>query len=743
MPLSNPRKFPLILCSAICLVGCGGQRSTPVGEANPPALAAFVTPALTFPTQAPNPGGIGVERAFPGLRFFNPLLLTHSPDASDRIFVVEQRGDIRVFPNDDAAQSGDVKTFLDIRSKVTSGGEMGLLGLAFDPEFAQNGFFYVNYTTIGDVHTVVSRFSVDPNDPNRADPASEYELMRFQQPTNAHNGGMLAFGADWMLYISVGDGGGPQDVFAKAQDLTSIYGKILRIDPRQPSGGLPYTIPADNPLLGTPGAAGEIWAWGFRNPWRISFDRNTGELWGGDVGLSRREEIDYITKGGNYGWPVYEGNINRFNPGGLPPSLFEQPVVDYEHDLGGAAIGGYVYRGCCLPDLRGSYVYGDNASGRIWALVYKDGQLLSNEEIALVPKLTSFGEDEAGELYPVSHDGRIYRMVSLQPNGATFPNKLSETGLFTDMASMTPAPGVVPYEVNAPLWSDGADKKRWIAVPTANSIEFSPSGNWLFPKGTVLVKHFELPTLFDHEQGRLRLETRVLVYEELGWAGYTYKWQPGSQDAFLISDRVRETYGVSGHGRRSSLSPTDRDGLDPDMLQQTRSWTYPSRPDCLACHTESRGAVLGVRTLQLNGSKAGDQLSDWLSQDFFSTDIGASSQYPGMPNPLDHSADLEERARSYLDANCAQCHLPGGSTPVVMDLRYETPLAQTGTIDVTPQSATLGINNPAIIRSGDRHSSVLWKRLGTRGVHRMPPLGTERVDQAGLDMLGRWIDSLR
>jgi uncharacterized repeat protein (TIGR03806 family) len=722
-------------------MGCGGGSSSSL-EVEPGPQAAFVAPQLNFPTSGPNPRNVGIERAFPKLNFWNPVGFYHAPDGSDRVFIVELRGVIRVFENDDAADWPDVSNFLDIRSQVMSGAEMGLLGLAFDPDFVTNGYFYVNYTTTGDLHTVVTRFKVDPNNPDRADHSSELELLRFQQPTGNHNGGMMAFGPDGMLYIATGDGGLPQMDFAASQDLESLFGCILRIDVRQAAQGDPYSIPADNPLVGMPNVREEIWAWGFRNPWRFTFDPNNGDLWCGDVGLSAREELNLVVKGGNYGWPIYEGNKSRFNPTGLPPSLYDAPILDYDRDQGTAIIGGYVYRGSAIPELRGTYIFGDNGSGRIWGLLYNNGQIVSLTEFGLLPRLTTFGEDQNGEIYLLANSGTVYRVVSQQPSGASFPTKLSETGLFTDLAGMTPAPGVVPYGVNSPLWSDGADKQRWIAVPSANSVGFSAQGNWQFPKGTVLVKHFELPTVFNQAQGRIRLETRVLVHEELGWAGYTYKWLPGQLDALLIDDRVREEFTTTGRTRRSSFPTSLGDGLDPDTLAARQTWTYPSRPDCLSCHTDSRGRVLGVRTSQLNSVGAGDQLADWQGLDFFTSDIGASNQYSVLPNPRDPRADLEDRARSYLDANCSHCHMPGGGTPMAIDLRFETALSQTNAVNVTPTSVHMGIENPAIIRSGDRHGSVLWKRLETTEEFRMPPLGSERIDQAALDLLGRWIDSL-
>jgi glucose/arabinose dehydrogenase len=286
-----------------------------------------------------------------------------------------------------------------------SGGEMGLLGLAFDPNYAANGFFYVNYTTSqGGLHTVIARYQVTA-DPDVADAASETILLQYSQPFENHNGGCLAFGQDGNLYIAAGDGGGGGDPSGNGQSLTTVLGKILRIT----NTG---AIPGDNPFAGMGGGVrGEIWAYGMRNPWRFSFDRTTGDLWCGDVGQNAIEEIDLVVKGGNYGWNLFEGDQDYDNPGNVNIDTTERPIVTYTHSLGEAVTGGYVYRGTGVPSLVGSYVYADFGSGRIWALVYDGSNVVSNVEIAGVSTPSSFGEDFDGELYICSFSGNIYRFA--------------------------------------------------------------------------------------------------------------------------------------------------------------------------------------------------------------------------------------------------------------------------------------------------------------------------------------------
>jgi glucose/arabinose dehydrogenase/subtilisin-like proprotein convertase family protein len=394
---------------------------------------------LTFPiTGAAPPTSLQRVRAFPNLSFNQPVFLTHAGDGTDRVFVVEKRGVIKVFANNDAVTSA--ATFLDIRGPVSAGGENGLLGLAFDPNFAQNQKFYVNYTS--NSGTVIARYRAVAGT-NRADPNSAQVILRITQPYGNHNGGMIAFGPDNMLYIGMGDGGSGGDPQGHAQNRRDLLGAMLRINP---NNSTTYTIPSDNPFVNTGGGVrGEIWAYGLRNPWRFSFDRTSGALWAGDVGQNAVEEIDIIERGGNYGWNHREGNRN-YNGGG--PAGMKEPTYAYAQTLGRSVIGGYVYHGSRVPGLQGIYVYGDYTSGRIWSLKYRNGQVEFNREVTSVNQLCAFGEDEAGELYAVSHGGNLYKF---SPNGGTtttFPDRLSATGLFQSVASMTAAPGVIEYDVS-------------------------------------------------------------------------------------------------------------------------------------------------------------------------------------------------------------------------------------------------------------------------------------------------------
>jgi glucose/arabinose dehydrogenase len=355
--------------------------------------------------------------AFPSLTFPAPVGLQHAGDGTDRLFIVRQAGYIVVVEN--TPDATEAKTFLDIDSLVESGGELGLLGLAFHPSYDTNGYFYVDYTRASPLRTVISRFKVSASNPDSADPASEVVLLEILQPYTNHNGGQLAFGPDGYLYIALGDGGSGGDPGNRAQDRTTLLGKILRIDVDTPGDTLNYSIPPTNPYAGnTDGSREEIFAYGLRNPWRFSFDALTGAGWVGDVGQGEWEEVDTLTAGGNYGWRLKEGNHCYTPPTGCDtiPGLID-PVWEYSHSTGGCSItGGFVYRGAMNPSLVGKYLFGDYCSGKLWALDTNGaGEWTAVLLLDSPYSFTSFGIDRHNEVYICTASGRIYRIASLEP----------------------------------------------------------------------------------------------------------------------------------------------------------------------------------------------------------------------------------------------------------------------------------------------------------------------------------------
>ncbi len=394
----------------------------PVSAATPAPVEGSETAALPSPqptpTDAPQPTPpalrpLNLERAFPQLNFQRLTNLVQPANGDNRLFVTEQAGRVLAFANDH--NPAEASVVLDIRERVNdSGNEEGLLGLAFDPEFADHNFLYLYYSASSPRRSVVSRMAIAPG--GAADPDSELVLLEVEQPYSNHNGGELAFGPDGYLYIALGDGGSRGDPLGSGQNLGTLLGAILRIDVRDATAEEPYRIPADNPFVDTPGARGEIWAYGLRNPWRFSFDRATGELWTGDVGQNRFEEVDLVVRGGNYGWNTLEA-AHCFNPpSGCDPGGAIPPVLEYPINGGCSVIGGYVYRrqgpSEPLPSLYGAYVFADYCSGRVWAVRLTDGRLAEQTQLADTGlRITSFGEDRDGNLYILSQDSGIYRFA--------------------------------------------------------------------------------------------------------------------------------------------------------------------------------------------------------------------------------------------------------------------------------------------------------------------------------------------
>jgi glucose/arabinose dehydrogenase len=352
-----------------------------------------------------------LENAFPNLTFTQPVFLTHSNDGTNRIFIVQKNGLIKVFPNDPSVTSA--KTFLNLSSRIVTGGggdERGLLGMAFHPNYAGNGYFYVNYTQAGTGRTIVARYSVFSTNPDSANFNSELILLNIYQPFSNHNGGMLFFGQDGYLYIGMGDGGSFGDPGNRAQNLDSLLGKILRIDVDTTIGPQNYGIPPSNPFAGG-GGRPEIFAWGMRNPWRISQDSLTSMIWCGDVGQNSWEEVDIIENGRNYGWRIMEGAHCYNPPSGCNQTGLTLPIKEYSHTGGRCSItGGYVYRGSRRPELTGRYIYGDYCSREIWKLMYQGGVITEDAFLITAPAfILSFGTDQFNELHVLCDNGIIYR----------------------------------------------------------------------------------------------------------------------------------------------------------------------------------------------------------------------------------------------------------------------------------------------------------------------------------------------
>jgi len=671
---------------------------------------------------------LGVEKAFPHLPFTRPVEFTNAGDGSDRVFVVEQDGRIRVFPNRPDAK--EAKVFLDLRDVVRrEHNEEGLLGLAFHPDYRTNGQFFVFYS-VTPRGSAVSRFRVSKKDPDRADRDSEEKLLQFPKPYGNLNGGCLRFGPDGHLYISVGDGGLAGDPHANAQNLEVFNGKILRIDVDSKDGDKNYAIPKDNPFADRGvSVRGEIWAYGLRNVWRFSFDRSTGTLWAADVGQDRHEEIDIIERGGNYGWNIREGK-HPLDPKAerSPVGGFIEPVLDYPRVEGKSVTGGFVYRGRRLPELVGAYLYGDFVSGNVWALRWDGKKVTANPKIARTSLLISaFGEDEAGEAYFTAFDGFVYRFrtpAERARSGPAFPRTLTETGLFASVKDHTPAAGLIPYTVNVPLWSDGAAKDRFLILPDKGKVIFKEQDKWEFPIGTILVKTFSLNTDLEKPEEMRRLETRLWVHNPRGWEGYTYLWNEEQDEANLLADwPFTREFDV-----KTATGPVQRE------------WYFPSRSDCQACHTQNAGFVLGLNTRQLNrvhdyGKVKDNQIRVFERLGIFSGPLPKPSpDLEALPDWQAKSAPVATLARAYLDSNCSMCHSPGGrghAGGAAMDMRFHVALREAfpGKTDW--------------LKPGDPVRSLLLQRMKIRHANpQMPPLATNRVDDEAVDVIHQWIKQL-
>ena len=388
-----------LLALSTVLLECGGSSSSPA----PPAPAP--------PAAPPPPSGPLVLTLTPVLSGLNsPVDLQNAADGSGRLFVVEQQGQIRIVTNNSLVPT----PFLDITSLVDFGGEKGLLGLAFHPAYTQNRRFFVNYDRVlsGQMQTVIAEFQTSASNPNQADPNSQRILFTVNQPFPNHKGGQLAFGPDGFLYIGLGDGGSAGDPLGNAQNRQVLLGKMLRIDVDHTSPGLQYAIPSDNPFLNGVDR-GEVWAYGLRNPWRFSFDVPSGRLFVADVGQDKFEEIDILQKGGNFGWNIMEG-LHCFKPSsGCNMTGLILPITEYDHSQGDAVIGGYVYRGAAIPRLSGTYLFSDFESGTIWGLTENStGQWTRSQLIAGGRHISSFGRDEAGELYVLDYSGSLLRITA-------------------------------------------------------------------------------------------------------------------------------------------------------------------------------------------------------------------------------------------------------------------------------------------------------------------------------------------
>ncbi len=699
-----------------------------------------------------------ITTALGGIFFEQPVQIVFAPGETQRVFVVERPGRVSVVPD---ATNPTREVFLDLTAQTeTVNG--GLLSLAFHPRFAENGFFYVWGSTYvgGQRANRLTRFRVSATNPNRADLTTGTPLITQVTGPYGHDGGMLLFGPDGYLYLSVGDGDqNVPEIDASHQRIDrGFFGGIIRIDVDQRAGSLApnphpsvqagsYTIPADNPFVGansfngsavTPAAVRtEWWAVGLRNPWRMAFDTD-GRLWCADVGLLTREEINLISRGANYGWQYREGFVAGPRPDAPPAGAqFTDPIWDYGVTQGNSITGGLVYRGTRYPTLAGTYIFADFVSGRIWSLADNGTRPLAAAQVQQIASETGITgitvDPRTGELLFADFDSNVIKRLVANPNanGTPLPATLADTGVFSNVAALTPAPGVVPYAPNVSFWSDYARKTRWFALPdTTSTFGFKAQGAWTLPVGAVWVKHFDLELRRGVAASARRVETRILVKTADGIYGASYRWNDAQTNATLVAEG----------GGFQSFAITEAGGAT-----RTQTWTFPSREACTTCHTEKGGGALSFNTRQLNRATPGgsaNQLTQLATAGYLNlgslSDPGA---LPALTDSTDPSKPVEARARSYLDVNCAQCHQPGGTALGAWDARAATPLSLADIVN-GPLVATAVAPEERVIVPGDELHSMLPRRMAGAGVARMPPLGSNERDLAGESLIALWIAAL-
>jgi uncharacterized repeat protein (TIGR03806 family) len=690
------------------------------------------------------------EVVFAKVRFHEPLEIAALP-GTNRLIVAERRGPIYSFENEADAER---QLMLDVKRTV--------YGVVAHPKFADNGYIYV--TSIVDPTegaprgTRVSRFTVE-GDPPWAEAASEKVIIEW--PSGGHNGGCLRFGPDGYLYISTGDGSGIADQLVSGQDPSDLLGSVLRIDVDHPADDRAYATPEDNPFAKAKDARGEVWAYGLRQFWKFSWDAEADRLLGGDIGQDLWEEINLITPGGNYGWSVREGEAPYRPERPVGPTPMIEPILVQPHSEFRSITGGYVYHGERLPKLQGAYIYGDYDTGKIWGLRYDFGAKRVVENLQLADttlRIIAFCEDAAGEILILDFiGGQIHRLASAPPAEADapkFPEKLSETGLFASTKDHTPADGLIPYSVNAELWSDGASKDRFLALPGKSQIEFetevypqpapgAPPG-WRFPPDTVLVKTFSIEMEKGNPASKRRLETRLLHFkpmpgtDEVGgqfWRGYTYVWNDEQTDAELLD--------AAGLDRKLTIIDPAAEGGKREQV-----WRFPSRSECTMCHTFSAKYALGVDTRQMNkdhdyGGVVANQLATLDHLGVFKQGLPKPlGEHPRLADYHDEALPLADRARSYLHANCAHCHRKWGGGNADFQLLHTLPLDETGTVLAPPGQGTFDLDDPKILIPGDAKRSLIWHRMQITGLGRMPHIASNVVDDEAVKLIAEWIEQL-
>lgn len=722
-----------------------------------------------------------VEDAYPNINIVSPLRILPIPNSEEHL-VLGKLGDVWKVSLENQQQ----QLVLDIKDRCYAFGESGAIGMALHPKFdltdeKSEQVLFLFYRYKPDLQTFsekgfnrLSKFYWDSTTQS-FDESSEEILFQQYDRSTWHNGGSLFFGNDGFLNIALGDEGFEEHQKASTQKIDGgLFSGILRIDVdnnlershpirRQPkANGTPpdgwgttyskgYSIPNDNPWLSLEGEyLEEFYVIGIRSPYSTTYDTVENKIWVADVGSNMREEITIAEKGSNLQWPYMEGDLSS-EIHQKPIDLIgteASPLYSIGREIGYILIGGGVYRGNKFPKLNGKYLFADFGHNYLKALDYKNGMPTQKTIVSKVTNVDAELPEKPGisgvHIQPngdvlftiIGEDHtKLGRILKLNQKVAVAdpPAKLSSIGAFKDLKNLDVIDGVIPYEVIAPLWSDRANKKRWIAVPNNQKINFDATNNWKFPEGTVFIKHFDLP-LTDSVNGPFeKLETRFFVLGKNNENyGLTYRWNKEGTDATLLKVE----------------NDAEFDIIESGNITYKQKWSYPSREQCLSCHNKNADFVLGVKTHQLNSEIFYEDIQSYKNQleylsekGIFDRRISNANNFNRAFNINNEDANLELRIRSYMDSNCAPCHQPNGVTDVEMDLRYQMPVLGHNTINKEVNSLASNKNNK-IIMAGNHKKSELWVRDNSLDENKMPPLSRNIKDEIYLEFLAEWIDGL-
>ena len=685
------------------------------------------------------PSPYTTERRFRKLSLKQPMGFYPEPGTRRIIFAQHlgpSGGPSRVlaFEGDEDADSLDV-LFHDERL---------LYNLAFDPDYEENRYVYLTfrgphrYESKGNTN-VVARYTVRRDPPYDIDPDSKHEIIEWSSIKGGHDGAALGFSPlDGYLYVTTGDGSSEGDPLRHGQNLGTVHGAVLRIDVRNPPEGKTYTVPEDNPFVNTPGARPEIWAYGLRNPWRLDFDPKTGQLWVGQNGQDQWEQVYAIQKGANYGWAIMEGGhpFNLQIPRG--PTPISGPTADHPHAEARSISGGVVYWGEALPGLRGSYLYGDWSTGKIWAIRLDGNEVAYHEEIVDTSfRVVGFGRDHDGEVVVLDHlEGGIHKFVPNEAGTASskFPRTLSATGLFTSVKDHAFHPGLIPFQVNVAQFSNGARAERAIALPNDMTVAMSDTGSLGFKDDAVLIKTLSMPTTSSVGDAWQRIETQMLHRRDGEWEAYTYRWNDEGTDATLVEKS----------GEQTALQI--RDPGNPRGVRQL-TWKFSARAECMMCHSRAAAYVLGAtgpqlqREVDVNGKTVAQLehfrtlgIFDELSEDPF-------KNIPALVDPHDPRHDLDARARSYLHGACLHCHQQDGGGNARFRVQFTHEIEDLRLVNEDATHGTFDVRGGKLFVPGDPDASILVYRLATLGGARMPRLGSTEIDTRAVRLIRDWIGS--